>query len=352
MKKILITGGAGFIGSHTCLTLLGNGYEVIVLDSFANSSKLSISRVKDLLRIKFPQKKALIKCIQGDIRQYDLLNNIFEIEQKSGCPIDAVIHFAGLKSVNESISNPIKYWDVNVHGSISLFRAMQKNKCNTLVFSSSATIYGDPDKVPIVESSEIKPVNPYGRTKANIEKILNDLYLSSPSNWKIACLRYFNPIGAHPSGLMGEDPHDTPNNLFPYLTKVAAGKLEKLTIYGNDWPTKDGTGIRDYIHVMDLAEGHKVSLEYLECQKPQILNLNIGNGKGFSVLEIVNTFQEVNNCKIPYVFSSRRPGDIAVSYADCRLSNKILNWRPSRTILDMCRDGWSWQVKNPNGYES
>ncbi len=349
MRTILVTGGSGFIGSHTCLVLLENGYKLVVVDSYINSSPTSLKRVIDLLEKNHLDVKNKIHIVQADIRDKMALDRIFSQAKSSGNSIEGVIHFAGLKAVGESINSPLCYWSVNVYGSINLLEIMDKYKCRTIVFSSSATIYGYPKRLPILENSEIKPINPYGNCKATIEKILEDVY-SSNNNWKIACLRYFNPVGAHPSGQIGEDPLTYPNNLFPYLCQVAVGRREKLKIFGNDWPTNDGTCVRDYIHVMDLAEGHYRALDYLLRNESKLITLNIGTGKGTTVLELVNTFQETNSCKIPYVFSDRRPGDAAISYSDNKLAKTILNWSPERTLKDICRDGWAWQSSNPNGY--
>ncbi|AAQ00358.1 MULTISPECIES: UDP-glucose 4-epimerase GalE [Prochlorococcus] len=346
MNRILVTGGAGFIGSHTCITLLESGYDLLIIDSFINSSEVSLKRVKEMSDNKN------INYLKGDIRNLEFLDSIFSNAIQEGKPIDAVIHFAGLKSVSESTKIPLTYWDVNVVGSIALFSIMRKYKCYTIVFSSSATIYGNTDKVPIKEDSLISPINPYGESKATVEKILSDLSLSAPFDWRIACLRYFNPVGAHPSGRIGEDPLGIPNNLFPYITNVAGGQIKQVEVFGNDWPTQDGTGVRDYVHVLDLAEAHKSALECLFAEPAQLLILNLGNGFGLSVLEIINTFSRVNNCEVPYVFAARRPGDIAISYADIALSKARLNWYPKRSIEDMCRDTWRWKLNNPIGYRS
>ena len=352
MKTIFVTGGAGFIGSHTCLVLLENGYNLIVLDSFVNSSPVALERVYKLFKEGNPIKNNTLKVIKGDLRSQELLENIFEDLKKKNNQIDAVIHFAGLKSVAESIKYPLRYWDVNVIGSINLFKIMSKYQCKTIVFSSSATIYGKNAINPINEDAEINPLNPYGNTKYVVEKMLEELFISSLKNWKISILRYFNPVGAHYSGKLGEDPLNTPNNLFPYISQVAVGRRKILKIFGNNWPTNDGTGVRDYIHVMDLAEGHHASLDYLFSNKPQIIKLNLGTGIGTSVLEFVMTFQEVNNCSIFYEFVDRRPGDIGITIANNKLAKKYLNWFPSRDLEDICRDGWCWQKGNPYGYKS
>ena len=347
--RILVTGGTGFIGSHTCLALLEKDYEVVVLDSYINSNKKSIQRVKDILTKERMTKNLRIDVFQGDIRDEEFLETLFSESHRLGKPFDAVIHFAGLKSVKDSISNPLLYWDVNVNGSINLLKVMHKYKCRTLVFSSSATVY-DISNEKLTENTNIKPINPYGKTKATLEQLFNDIYDSNPGEWKIANLRYFNPIGAHCSGILGEDPINIPNNIFPYITQVAAGKLEKLTIFGNNWSTIDGTGIRDYIHVMDLAEGHISTLKYLLEGEKKIINLNLGTGLGTTVLELVNIFEKVNNIKIPLEISSRRLGDCCSLIADNSLALECLDWSPNRSLEEMCKDGWKWQLLNPDGY--
>ena len=349
--RVLVTGGAGFIGSHTCLCLLEQGYEIVAIDSYINSHQESIKRVVDILKNNRSIKKLDFEIIAGDIRDENALDDLFLKYERLDKPIQAVIHFAGLKSVKDSLINPLLYWDVNVNGSINLLRVMDKYNCRTIVFSSSATIYGLSNNLPLKENTEIKPINPYGRTKAVIEQILNDIYNSCPDKWKIANLRYFNPIGAHPSGMIGEDPIGIPNNLFPYITQVAAGVLNKLTIFGNDWPTLDGTCIRDYIHVMDLAEGHIATLKYLNKGESKIVNLNLGTGIGTSVLELIDTFEKVNNIKISKKFSSRRIGDLCTVIADNCLALSCLNWSPKRKLEEMCLDGWKWQSLNPEGYQ-
>ena len=350
MKKILVTGGAGFVGSHTCLVLLENGYEIIIYDSFANSNRKSLDRIIDILNLKIKYRKPKIQIIKGDIRDEIKLNALFLESKESGMPIEAVIHFAGLKSVEQSVFNPLLYWDVNVNGSLKLFEVMNRYNCRTIIFSSSATIYDVKNDKPLSEDSEIKPINPYGKTKASIEQILNDIYCSCSSKWRIANLRYFNPIGAHPSGLIGEAPIGKPSNIFPYITQVATGNLDRLKIFGNDWPTVDGTGVRDYIHVMDIAEGHIAAMEYLQNGKPKIINLNLGTGLGTSVLELINIFQRVNSLEIPYEISSRRKGDLAHVVADNSLAISCLKWSPKRSIEQMCIDGWKWQSLNSCGY--
>ena len=348
--KVLVTGGAGFIGSHTCLVLIEKGYDVIVIDSLVNSHKDSIERVIELLKPIKNTNNVNIQFVKLDIRDEKALSKLFLYHQTLNKPIQAVIHFAGLKSVKESILNPLRYWDVNVNGTINLLKVMESYKCRTIVFSSSATIYGPNSINPIKEDSVINPINPYGQTKAVAENILSDIYNSKPKLWRIANLRYFNPIGAHPSGVIGENPLGIPNNIFPYLCQVAIGKREKLKIFGNNWPTQDGTGVRDYIHVMDLADGHTNALEHLFSKDAQIINLNLGTGKGTSVLELINTFEMVNSCKINYDFTARRDGDGPASIANPSLAFKLINWKTKRDLKDMCKDGWEWQKRNIDGF--
>jgi len=348
--KVLVTGGAGFIGSHTCLSLIEKGHDVVVIDSFINSDKKSLKRVLEILKLNNRDKELNIKVITADLRDEKELENLFSYYQKSGQAIQAVIHLAGLKSVKESLLNPLNYWDTNVNGSINLLRVMNRYKCRTIVFSSSATIYGLSNNKPLKEDTSINPISPYGRTKFVVEQLLKDVYNSEPEKWKIANLRYFNPIGAHHSGLIGEAPRGLPNNIFPYITQVAAGRLNELIVFGNDWPTVDGTGVRDYIHVMDLAEGHILTLEYLFQSKNQLINLNLGTGIGTSVFELIKTFERVNNVKIRFEVSGRRIGDSPSIIADNSLATSCLDWSPKRSLEDMCIDGWKWQSLNPEGY--
>tara|TARA_B100000674_G_C37825552_1_gene907925 strand:- start:45 stop:1109 length:1065 start_codon:yes stop_codon:yes gene_type:complete len=350
MNSILVTGGAGFIGSHTCLSLLKKGYQLYVIDSFINSSKDSLNKVLDTLKIYNIDAKKNMKIIVGDIKDKILLRKVFEESRKDKKPINSVIHFAGLKSVAESVRNPIMYWNANVTSSLNLFEIMIEFNCTTIVFSSSATIYGLFDKGPIKENGVIQPINPYGNTKYAIETLLKDIF-GSNKNMKIANLRYFNPVGAHYLGLIGEDPKGIPNNIFPLITKVAVGKFDKLKIYGNDWPTRDGTGVRDYIHVMDLAEGHIRMLEFLLSNDPQILNVNLGTGVGTSVLELIETFKEVNNVDIPYEIVGRRSGDVAEIIADNNLAKELINWIPTKNLREICKDGFNWQINNPDGFQ-
>ena len=343
MARLLITGGAGFIGSHTCLVLLQAGHELVLLDSFVNSSPIALDRVAELA--EHP-----VQLVRGDVRDAALLNRLFEDASASGQPFEAVIHFAGVKAVGESVAKPLHYWDVNVCGSRSLLTAMDAHGCRTLVFSSSATLYGYPETMPISESAEIQPINPYGHSKAAVEQILRDLSASAPEHWRIASLRYFNPVGAHPSGRMGEDPNGIPNNLFPFISQVAIGRREQLQVFGGDWPTADGSAVRDYIHVMDLAEGHLAALNCLLAEEPQHLEVNLGSGKGHSVLEVVTAFEAASNCVIPYSIVARRAGDAAITVADPSLAAERLGWKTKRSLADMCRDGWAWQSANPHGY--
>jgi len=352
MKRLLITGGCGFIGSHTSYVLLKAGYKLTIVDSFVNSSRESILQLKNLNEEFKLIIESNLEILEGDIRDFSFLDNIFKESKLKEEPIEGVIHFAGLKSVPDSFSNPLNYWDVNLGGTLILIRVMNIHNCKTLVFSSSATIYGNTNSQPLTESSHINPTSTYGLTKAAVENVLISLTKEPNSNWRIANLRYFNPIGAHPSGLIGEDPINYGGNLFPKIAQVAQGNEEKLIIFGNDWPTIDGTGIRDYIHVLDLSEGHKAALEYLLKNPPQSINCNLGTGIGTSVLELINAFEKVNKISIPFVFSSRREGDIPISIADNSLALKKLNWLPRRNLEDMCKDFWRWKIENPKGYRN
>ena len=343
MTHLLITGGAGFIGSHTCITLLEDGHHITVLDNFSNSSYLALERVMELTG------KRINVCF-GDIRNIDTLKELFMENSKKSQPFDAVIHFAGLKAVGESVADPLLYWDVNVAGSRNLFEVMEAHACRVLVFSSTSTVYGDHHPVPLVEDMKTYPIHPYGHSKLAVEQML--LALASSQSWSVAILRYFNPIGAHPSGRIGEDPRGIPNNLFPFITQVASGNLESLNIFGDDYDTPDGTGIRDYLHVMDLAEAHKVALDYLFNEnKPQALTLNIGTGEGLSVFDVIKAFESVTGIHIPYNVVSRREGDVDRLQACPAKAKRLLNWRTTRSIEDMCRDGWAWQKDNPHGFK-
>ncbi len=334
--KILVTGGAGYIGSHTCVELLDKGFEVVVIDNLANSKKEALKRVQDITGKK-------LSFFEVDLLDHEKLEFVFS-EHK----IDAVIHFAGYKAVGESVSKPLSYYHNNITGTLHLCEAMKKYGVKNLVFSSSATVYGDPETVPIKEDFPLSATNPYGRTKLFIEEILRDLHVAD-SSWNLALLRYFNPVGAHPSGKIGEDPNDIPNNLMPYISQVAVGKLDKLSVFGDDYPTKDGTGVRDYIHVVDLAVGHLKALEALEGN-PGLLTYNLGTGKGYSVLEVINAFEEATGQEVPYQITDRRPGDIAACYADPQKASEELGWEAQRDLVDMCRDVWRWQSQNPEGY--
>jgi UDP-glucose 4-epimerase len=334
---ILVTGGAGYIGSHTCVELLRAGYEVIVVDNLVNSKEESITRIREITG-------KTVTFYKTDLLDKQAVNKIFESES-----IEAVIHFAGLKAVGESVAVPLRYYHNNITGTLTLLEIMQLHGVKKIVFSSSATVYGDPHTVPITEDFPLSATNPYGQTKLMIEHILSDLHYSEPG-WNIAILRYFNPIGAHPSGKIGEDPNGIPNNLVPYITQVAIGKLKVLNIFGNDYDTPDGTGVRDYIHVVDLAAGHIKALQKLN-ENPGKVVYNLGTGKGYSVLEIINTFSKVTGNEIPYRFVKRRPGDIAVSYADPSKANNELGWSAKYGLEEMCTDAWRWQLSNPEGYK-
>ncbi|NLM73569.1 MAG: UDP-glucose 4-epimerase GalE [Clostridiaceae bacterium] len=334
---ILVTGGAGYIGSHTCVELLNEGYEVVVVDNLSNSSEKSLDRVRRITG-KF------LAFYKADINDRQALENIFAKEK-----IDSVIHFAGLKAVGESVAKPLEYYMNNISGTLVLCDVMRKHGVKDIVFSSSATVYGKPETVPIREDFPLSATNPYGRTKLMIEQILQDIYAADKS-WNIVILRYFNPIGAHESGLIGENPKDIPNNLVPYITQVAVGRLECLGVFGNDYNTHDGTGVRDYIHVVDLAVGHVKAIEKIK-DKPGVLIYNLGTGKGYSVLDMVENFEKVCGKKIKYEFKPRRPGDIDICYADPSKAEKELGWKAERDLRKMCEDAWRWQKNNPNGYE-
>lgn len=330
--KILVTGGTGYIGSHTCVELLNNGYEIVVIDNFSNSKKDVVEKIKEITEKDFI-------FYEGDVCDLDLLDKVFT-ENK----IDAVIHFAGYKAVGESVAKPLKYYHNNLESTISLLEAMTKYDCKKIAFSSSATVYGKPEKLPIKEDFPLSTTNPYGTTKLMIEDILRDVY-KSDNTWSIAILRYFNPIGAHESGLIGENPNDIPNNLMPYIVKVATKELEVLSVFGNDYDTHDGTGVRDYIHVVDLAKGHIKAIE--KVMKDQGLDsYNLGTGIGYSVLDLVNTFEKVNNVKVNYKIVGRRPGDIDACYADPTYAYEQLGWKAEKGIDEMCRDAYNYVIKN------
>ncbi len=334
---VFVTGGAGYIGSHTCIALMEAGYDVVVMDNFDNSHPEAISRVESIT-----QKK--VRLYQDDVRDEEALRKVFSENR-----IDAVIHFAGLKSVNESVSQPVRYYDNNLISTIRLLEVMEEFGVRRFVFSSSATVYGMQKEMPVAEDRSLGAINPYGRTKLFIEEILRDVAHANPS-WHIALLRYFNPIGAHESGLIGEDPQGIPNNLMPYISQVAVGKLPRLTVYGNDYDTPDGTGVRDYIHVVDLALGHVKAVEWTfahaGCEP-----FNLGTGRGVSVLELINAFERATGAHVPYVIGPRRAGDPDMLYSDPTRAKNELDWVATRTVEQMCADSWRWQSKNPNGYQ-
>jgi len=336
MADILVTGGAGYIGTHTVVELLQAGHDVVVVDNFANSSPVALERVAQIAG----RPPVLV---EADILDRPALDEVFA-RYRPG----AVIHFAGLKAVGESVAQPLRYYRNNVAGTVTLCEAMAAAGCRTLVFSSSATVYGDPRQLPIREDAPTGATNPYGRSKLMIEELLRDLQAADPG-WRIALLRYFNPVGAHASGLIGEDPEGPPNNLFPFISQVAIGQRLELAIFGNDYPTPDGTGVRDYIHVVDLARGHLQALEYLDRQAG-LVTVNLGTGRGYSVLEMVQAFARVNGCAVPHRIAPRRPGDIAACWADPGRAAELFDWRAERGLEEMCRDGWRWQQQNPRGY--
>lgn len=338
MAKILVTGGAGFIGSHTCVELLEAGYEVVIVDNFSNSKPEALNRIKKITGKDFA-------FYEADLLDLAALEKIFE-ENK----IDAVIHFAGLKAVGESVQKPVEYYHNNITGTLMLIKAMRKYGCKKIVFSSSATVYGPVNKAPYTEDMPTSATNPYGYTKVMIEQILRDVYVSD-NDWSVSLLRYFNPIGAHKSGLIGEDPNGIPNNLLPYICQVAVGKLEKLGVFGDDYDTPDGTGVRDYIHVVDLALGHVKAIEKLQ-ENPGLKIYNLGTGHGYSVLDIVKNFEAASGVHIPYEIKPRRAGDIATCYCDASKAYKEMGWKAERDLKKMCADSWNWQKNNPNGYQA
>ena len=336
MKRILVTGGTGYIGSHTCISLLEKGYDVTIVDNLVNSKALVIDRIENLSGKK-------VKFFEADVCDEDALRKIFAEDE-----IFAVIHFAGLKAVGESVQIPLRYYENNLISTLSLLKVMAEFKVNNFVFSSSATVYGNPASVPIREDFPLSTTNPYGTTKLMIERILKDYAHANP-DFNPIILRYFNPVGAHKSGTIGEDPNGIPNNLMPYIARVAAGKLPCLSVYGDDYPTPDGTGVRDYIHVVDLARGHVAAADYaMKHTGTEIINL--GTGHGYSVLDIVKAFEKVNGVKVPYKIEARRPGDIAECWADPAKAKELLGWTAQKNLEDMCRDAWRWQTQNPNGY--
>jgi UDP-glucose 4-epimerase len=339
MKTILVTGGAGYIGSHTVLQLLEQDFKVIVLDNLSNASRESLNRVEKITN-------KTVSFVEGDIREEADLEKVFANNQ-----VDAVIHFAGLKAVGESVEQPLMYYENNVYGTLQLCKVMNKFGVKNIVFSSSATVYGDPIELPLHEKLPTgMPTNPYGQSKLMVEHVLSDLY-TSDNSWNIVLLRYFNPAGAHPSGLIGEDPNGIPNNLMPFITQVATGKREQLSVFGGDYDTHDGTGVRDYIHVEDLAAGHLKALNKIE-QHAGLCTFNLGTGQGYSVLDMVNTFQQQSGKEIPYAIVERRSGDVASCYADPSLAANELDWKAEKGLAEMCRDSWHWQSSNPNGYST
>ncbi|KZV36263.1 UDP-glucose 4-epimerase family protein [Dorcoceras hygrometricum] len=343
-RSILVTGGAGFIGTHTVLQLLKQGFKVSIIDNFDNSVEEAVHRLRHLAG---PQLSQNLDFHLGDIRNVEDLEKLF-----SSTNFDAVIHFAGLKAVGESVAFPMRYFDNNLIGSINLYKTMAKYNCKKLVFSSSSTVYGQPDKIPCLEDYELKAMNPYGRTKLFLEEIARDIQKADPE-WRIILLRYFNPVGAHESGIIGEDPKGIPNNLMPYITQVAVGRLPELNIYGHDYPTQDGSAIRDYIHVMDLADGHVVSLQrVIENKDIGCVAYNLGTGCGTSVLDMVAAFERASGKKIPLKLCPRRPGDATAVYASTEKAEKELGWKAKYGIEEMCRDQWKWASQNPWGYQS
>ena len=335
-EPVLVTGGAGYIGSHTVVELLGAGWPVVVLDNLSNASAESLERVERITGRAVP-------LVRGDVRDEALVTDVLARHR-----IGAALHFAGLKAVGESVARPLDYYDNNVTGTQVLLRCMQAAGVRRFVFSSSATVYGDPESVPLREDARTGPTNPYGRSKWMVECILNDLAVADPG-WSIAILRYFNPVGAHVSGLIGEDPSDVPNNLMPFVAQVAVGRRERLAVFGSDWPTRDGTGVRDYIHVVDLARGHLAALGRVFANAGGFI-VNLGTGKGYSVLEMVRAFERASGRRVPYELVGRRPGDIAECYADATLAGELLGWRAELDIDRMCADAWRWQSANPDGY--
>ena len=334
---ILVTGGAGYIGSHTCVELQNAGYDVVVLDNLSNASEKSLDRVEALTGKK-------VTFYKGDILDRDILNKIFA-EQK----IDSCIHFAGLKAVGESVAKPWEYYNNNIAGTLTLVDVMRQNGCKNIIFSSSATVYGDPAEIPITENCpKGQCTNPYGWTKSMLEQILSDIY-KADNEWNVILLRYFNPIGAHKSGLIGEDPKGIPNNLLPYVAQVAIGKLQCINVFGDDYDTPDGTGVRDYIHLVDIARGHVKAIQKL-ADKDGVNIYNLGTGKGYSVLDVIHAFEKACGKKLPYVIKPRRAGDIATCYSKCDKAAAELGWTAQYDIDEMCADSWNWQTKNPNGY--
>ncbi len=338
MSTVLVTGGAGYIGSHMCVELLQAGHEVVVVDNLSNSSARSLQAVQRIA-------DGPLTFIETDLRNTERLNRVFQDHA-----IDAVIHFAGLKAVGESVSQPLRYYDNNVCGTLRLLEAMTQAEVRTLVFSSSATVYGIPEHSPVSETAPTCPINPYGRTKLQIEQMLTDLHIADPT-WRISILRYFNPVGAHESGDIGEDPNDVPNNLMPFIAQVAVGRRQKLRVFGDDYETSDGTGVRDYIHVVDLVRGHLKALEHL-ARGPRLALHNLGTGRGHSVLDMIHAFERAAGTDIPYEVADRRPGDAAVTFADTAKANAELDWQAALDLDRMCADVWRWQQRHPYGYRA
>ena len=339
---VLVTGGAGFIGSHTVIELLQSGYEVVVVDDLSNASVVALDRVRQIVG---DEAASRLTFYEDNVLDRDALDRIFDEH-----PIDRVIHFAGFKAVGESVKKPVEYYHNNIESTLTLVDVMRNHGCKSIIFSSSSTVYGDPDKLPLTEESPKKAcTNPYGWTKWMIEQILTDLHTADPE-WDVVLLRYFNPIGAHPSGLIGEDPKGIPNNLVPYVAQVAVGKLKAVQVFGDDYPTPDGTGVRDYIHVVDLAKGHVAALAWMNG-KNGVEVFNLGTGKGTSVLEVIRAFSKACGKELPYVIKPRRGGDIAANWCDASKAERLMGWKAQYDIDDMCRDSWNWQSHNPNGFE-
>ena len=339
---VLVTGGAGFIGSHTVIELLQSGYEVVVVDNLSNASVVALDRVRQIVG---DEAASRLTFYEDNVLDRDALDRIFDEH-----PIDRVIHFAGFKAVGESVKKPVEYYHNNIESTLTLVDVMRNHGCKSIIFSSSSTVYGDPDKLPLTEESPKKAcTNPYGWTKWMIEQILTDLHTADPE-WDVVLLRYFNPIGAHPSGLIGEDPKGIPNNLVPYVAQVAVGKLKAVQVFGDDYPTPDGTGVRDYIHVVDLAKGHVAALAWMNG-KSGVEVFNLGTGKGTSVLEVIRAFSKACGKELPYVIKPRRGGDIAANWCDASKAERLMGWKAQYDIDDMCRDSWNWQSHNPNGFE-
>ena len=339
MNYILLTGGAGYIGSHCAIDLLKDGYNLIILDNFSNSRKENIDKILEITGTKSER----VVTVEGDIRNRSDIEKAFLAAGKRKGEIKAVIHFAGAKIISESVSKPLKYYDINVGGTLNLLTTMQIYKCKAIMFSSSASVYGIQNKIPINETAKTNPLNPYANSKAMVENILRELW-QSDNTWKISILRYFNPVGCDESGKLGEDPEQLPNNLFPVICDVLKGRKEKLVVYGKDWPTKDGTGIRDYIHVKDLAEGHTAALRTMLDSESGLITLNLGSGKGYSVLEIISSFEEASGQVVKYGYSKRRDGDSAISVADPTLAEKVIRWKTKKTLQESCRDAWNYHT--------